>query len=112
MPLTEGLVVMVLGMGLVFLALTVLMFAMMGLEKAFRLKVAPEETAPEFPPTSGRQAEVVAAIACALARARAEVGREGPAGVTARGESRDWDWLWDESVDDYGLTRGSPYANV
>ncbi|MHB1417456.1 MAG: OadG family protein [Chloroflexota bacterium] len=112
MPLTEGLVVMVLGMGLVFLALTVLMFAMMGLEKAFRLKVASEETPPESPPTPGRQAEVVAAIACALARARAEVDREGPAGAAGRGESRDWDWLWDESVDDYGLTRGSPYANV
>jgi len=111
LQLAEGLWVMVLGMGLVFLSLTALMFAMMILERVFRVQ---EEGAEEKGVPVAVSPAVAAAAAVAVARARAEARRvvAVTAAPAARGEARHWDWLWDEGIDDYGTTKGSDYANL
>ncbi|MHB1004863.1 MAG: OadG family protein [Chloroflexota bacterium] len=128
--LEKGLIVMVLGMGVVFLALIIIMFVMMGLERAFRTKDEPEssevaqstetsvageeataavEVAAAANVSGNADNEVVAAIALAIARARQE-GTYRTRGTSyhvplSNGEGSRWDWVWDEGVDDYGTTR-------
>lgn len=130
MQLGEGLYVMVFGMGLVFLTLVLLMFAIMGLDRVFRLKV-PGEDAAEAPPsdapapveeltptaTTGylpgsSRGQVVAAIALALARAQAHsLPRTSWASRLAAPSDDDAsDWIWEEGIDDYGVVEGSQYA--
>ncbi len=123
---SEGLYVMVFGMVIVFAALVTIMFVMIALEKAFPLREAGEAPAPpppaaveppasqaKTPPAGGPQSEVAAAVSVAIAHARARAGRPSGALPVRLGEDSDqWDWLWEEGIDDYGTTRGSRYANV
>jgi Na+-transporting methylmalonyl-CoA/oxaloacetate decarboxylase gamma subunit len=123
---------MAFGMGLVFFSLTVLMFAMMILERAFRVKAPGEEDEASPSPTEDRQpggiaqgvpdanlpdqppAKVAAAIALAMARARADNGRAVHYSrlPVSNPDAPTWDWLWDEGVDDYGTAKGSDYAKL
>lgn len=73
----QGLTISVMGMGLTFFALGLLILAMIVLERLFRTSPAgPETAAPEKEPAAGRPAqpseeeEVVAAIAAALVHLR------------------------------------------
>jgi len=125
---------MILGMGLVFLSLVVIMVVMMGLDRAFPYK--PQEQAEAEPPSErvdafalapsvapaapprAAEGEVGLAIALAVARARAEAATVVPARaatlVVPSGEvaARQWDWLWDAGLDDYGTTKGSRCADI
>ena len=59
-------------------------------------------------PAAGRAAEIALALTLAVARARGE-GRRLPSGEEA---AKRWDWVWDEGLDDYGLTKGSAHASI
>jgi Na+-transporting methylmalonyl-CoA/oxaloacetate decarboxylase gamma subunit len=126
----EGLQVMLLGMGLVFLSLVTIMFVMMGLQRAFPYRpddevaaVGGAEAVDATPgvtavaPSRTAEGEVALAIALAVARARAAVPvgpSRGFATVAARsGEQAAlrWDWLWDAGLDDYGTAKGSTDAD-
>ena len=81
----QGLSLSVLGMGLTFAALGLLILAMFLLERIFRTRrLIPEERSPEEPPPAStsardmREEEVVAAIAIALAHLRSlDMSRSG-----------------------------------
>ncbi|MHB1132197.1 MAG: OadG family protein [Chloroflexota bacterium] len=113
MQLGEGLYVMLFGMGIVFLSLTLIMLAMIVLDRVFSKEpevvtitaCAPEDLASA---PDNRAAEVALAITLAVARARGE-RRALPSGEEA---ARRWNWVWDEGLDDYGVTKGSAYGSI
>lgn len=129
--LTEGLYVMAFGMGLVFLALTVLMFAMMGLERAFRIKTPVEEPPAVVPlptnepptllpsptvttPSSHVPAEIAVAIAVAVSRMRAETTWASTIGIPSDVEDDPglWDRLCEEGDSTIIAARGGGSENA
>lgn len=128
----EGLQVMILGMGLVFMSLIIIMFVMMGLQRAFPYRslddgaettaerveaVGPAASAAPAAPPRTAEGEVALAIVLAVARARAAATpkpsrRFAPvAACSAEQAALRWDWLWDAGVDDYGTAKGSTDAD-
>ncbi len=125
---------MVFGMTLVFLTLGAIMLVMVILDRIFQEKpdggdaetapvaeaaAATEPSAPvaAVQPTAEQAlapaegAALAAAIAIAMSRAREETYTSSYLpGSLDDGENTRWDWLWDEGVDDYGVSRGSQYA--
>lgn len=86
MELLEGLRITVLGMGLVFFVLILLMFAMLILERLFRQRESQDETSPTpSPPGEGKDDEaIVAAVGAAIAQLLEEERQQGKGGTAGR----------------------------